>query len=199
MSIELWAARLERPLTQRETAAMLELLPPARRERVLRLKQTEQRREPLCAYLILRRALREQYGWKELPPIALAERGKPYFPDYLDVHFNLSHTGGAVLAGISRHPLGVDIERIRPVSERTLRRLAEGQTERDFFRSWVRREARGKCSGTGVGTMLAEETPLRQGEHFYELDTFPGYAAGAAVCGEETPGELRRYTLDELL
>ncbi len=199
MSIELWAARLERPLTQRETAAMLELLPLARRERVLRLKQTEQRREPLCAYLILRRALREQYGWKELPPIALAERGKPYFPDHPDVHFNLSHTGGAVLAGISHHPLGVDIERIRPVSERTLRRLAEGQTERDFFRSWVRREACGKCSGAGVGTMLAEETPLRQGEHFFELDTFHGYAAGVAVCGEETPGELRRYTLDELL
>ena len=60
MSIELWAARLERPLTERETTAMLRLLPEARRERLLRIKQPEKRREPLCAYLILRHALWEQ-------------------------------------------------------------------------------------------------------------------------------------------
>ena len=35
MSIELWAARLERPLTERETEAMLPLLPPERQERLL--------------------------------------------------------------------------------------------------------------------------------------------------------------------
>ena len=69
MSIELWAARLERPLTERETAAMLRLLPEARRERLLRIKQPEKRREPLCAYLILRHALWEQYRWQELPEI----------------------------------------------------------------------------------------------------------------------------------
>ena len=59
MSIELWAARLERPLTERETADMLRLLPAGRRERLLRIRQPEKRREPLCAYLLLRLALRE--------------------------------------------------------------------------------------------------------------------------------------------
>ena len=33
MSIELWAARLERPLTDRETAELLRLLPEERRQR----------------------------------------------------------------------------------------------------------------------------------------------------------------------
>ena len=47
MPIELWAACLERPLTERETEAMLRLLPPARRERLLRLRPEEKRREPL--------------------------------------------------------------------------------------------------------------------------------------------------------
>ena len=46
---------------------MLPLLPPERRERLLRIKQPEKRREPLCAYLILRHALWEQYRWRELP------------------------------------------------------------------------------------------------------------------------------------
>ena len=107
MSIELWAARLERPLTERETAAMLRLLPEARRERLLRIKQPEKRREPLCAYLILRHALWEQYRWRELPEIRLSSFGKPYFPEHPDVHFNLSHTAGAVLVGLSDRPVGV--------------------------------------------------------------------------------------------
>ncbi len=146
MSIELWAARLERPLTERETTAMLRLLPEARRERLLRIKQPEKRREPLCAYLILRHALWEQYRWRELPEIRLSSFGKPYFPEHPDVHFNLSHTAGAVLVGLSDRPVGVDIEHIRPVSQRTMRRLADVGTERAFFQSWVRREARTKRS-----------------------------------------------------
>ena len=148
MSIELWAARLERPLTERETEAMLPLLPPERQERLLRIKQSEKRREPLCAYLILRHALWEQYRWRELPPIRLTSLGKPYFPDFPEVHFNLSHTTGAVLVALSGEPVGVDIEHIRPVSERAMRRLADVTTERAFFQSWVRREALARCEIT---------------------------------------------------
>ena len=146
MSIELWAARLERPLTERETEAMLPLLPPERQERLLRIKQSEKRREPLCAYLILRHALWDQYRWRELPPIRLTSLGKPYFPDFPEVHFNLSHTTGAVLVALSGEPVGVDIEHIRPVSERAMRRLADVTTERAFFQSWVRR---GDHAGVG--------------------------------------------------
>ena len=36
MPIELWTARMERPLTGPEREAILPLLPPARRERLLR-------------------------------------------------------------------------------------------------------------------------------------------------------------------
>ena len=199
MAIELWAARLERSLTPQESKTMLKLLPPERRQRVLRLKQAEKRREPLCAYLLLRMALWEQYGWKQLPGIACSSFGKPYFPDHPNVHFNISHTTGAVLVGLSDQPVGVDIEKIRPVSQRAMERLADAKTERAFFQSWVRREARAKRGGTGVGTMLASETPMQYGEYFYALDTFPGYAAGVATRGREAPGTLRRYSLDEMI
>ena len=72
MAVNLWAVQLERPLTDRETAAMLAVLPPDRRERLLRIKREEKRREPLCAYWILRLALREQYHWRELPEIRVS-------------------------------------------------------------------------------------------------------------------------------
>ena len=199
MSIEVWAARLERELTESETALMLDLLPVERRERLLRVKQRERWREPLCAYLILFHALREQYSWRELPPMAYSSLGKPYFPDFPEVHFNLSHTRGAVLIGLSDEPVGVDIERIRPVGQKVMRRLANAKSERDFFRSWVRREARTKRTGEGIGTMLESETPMQPGEHFYEMETFPGYVAGIATRSSAIPGAVRKYQLEDML
>ena len=195
MSIELWAARLERPLTDRETAALTALLPPERRQRLSRLKQPEKRREPLCAYLLLRLALRERYGWRDLPRIAVTSLGKPWFPDRPEVHFSLSHTAGAVLVALSDRPVGADIERIRPVSQRAMRRLADAATERVFFESWVRREALAKRSGAGVATMLSAGEELSPGEQFYRLDTFPGYAAGVATRGGGPPSPVRKYSL----
>lgn len=195
MSIELWAARLERPLTERETADMLRLLPAGRRERLLRIRQPEKRREPLCAYLLLRLALREACGWQDLPEIRLTSLGKPWFPEFPEVHFNLSHTGGAVLAALSDRPVGVDIERIRPVGRRVMGRIPEADSERAFFESWVRREALAKRSGAGVATMLSAGEELPPGEQFYRLDTFPGYAAGVATRGGGPPSPVRKYSL----
>ena len=88
MGIRLWAVRLDRPLTAEEAAALLELLPPARRERLLRTREAA-RREPLCAYGALVLALREVCGWPWLPALAYAERGKPWFPAFPAVRFSL--------------------------------------------------------------------------------------------------------------
>ena len=199
MAIELWTARLERPLTEREMETLPLLLPPERRARLDRLKEPGKAREPLCAYLMLYLALRQTYGWKHLPAMSYTERGKPFFPDHPEVQFNLSHTSGAVLVGISDQPVGVDIEKVRPVSSRAMQRIAGVTTEEEFFRSWVRREARTKRSGDGVATMMRAEAPLRYGEFYYEVDTFPGYVAGVATRSHDIPTKVRKYSLDEML
>lgn len=197
MSIELWGVLLNRPMTEREAAYMVDLLPGERRERLLRLR-AERRREPLCAYCILRRALREQYRWEDFPEIVRTDRGKPWFPAHPEVHFSLSHTAGAVLVGLSDSPLGVDIERVRPVGRRIMERLGVSDPEA-FFRCWVRREARGKCSGEGIGAVRGDEAPLRDGEFYHEVETFPGYTAGAACESAAPLKEVRRLSMDELL
>ena len=199
MAIKLWAAELDRPITTEEAEHLTALLPPGRRERLLRVKDPARRREPLCAYLLLRLALRETCGWETLPDISLSHQRKPCFHDHPDVHFNLSHTSGAVLVGVSDAPIGVDIERIRPMSPNALRRLAPGMEERDFFPCWVRREARAKLQGHHMDALLRTETPLREGEFYYPLDTFPGYAAGVATNRCESLNPVSIYTLDELI
>lgn len=199
MGVELWAALLDRQLTQQESEAMLALLPPERRERLCRVRDQAKWREPLCAYAILRRALWETHRWRELPNVALSAQGKPWFPDFPNVQFSISHTGGAVLVGLSGEPLGVDIERVRPVSLRTMKRIADTDTEEAFFQSWVRREARFKRSGAGVSVMREGETPLQPGEYFYYVDTFPGYVAGVATRSEEGLGRVRKFSLGQMI
>jgi 4'-phosphopantetheinyl transferase len=47
--------------------------------------------------------------------------------------------------------------------------------------------------------MMRTEAPLQYGEYYYELDTFPGYAAGVATRDRSPLGQLRKYSLDEML
>ena len=196
MPIGLWAVRLDRPLTEEETRGLLALLPAERRERLLHAS-VKKREEPLCAYGVLRLALNRTYAWQTLPQMARTERGKPYFLELPNVHFSLSHTEGAVLAGISDRPLGVDIERIRPVSHLLLDSMEKGRE--DFFSVWVRREARSKRTGIGMGAMLREEPPMEEGEGYIALEIFPGYAAGVSAQATDLPGTLRVCSLEELI
>ena len=199
MAVELWAALLDRPLSQRENDALFQMLPSERRERILRVHDAAKWREPLCAYAILRRALWEKYRWRDLPEISLTAQGKPGFLSFPTVHFNLSHSPGAVLVGLSNEPVGVDIERIRPVSQRTMKRLADVASEKAFFQSWVRREARFKRSGAGVRPMMEGETPLQYGEYFYYVDTFQGYVAGVATRSAEGLGKIQKFSLEQMI
>ncbi len=193
-----WALLLDRPLSVQEAAELTALLPPERRERLHRMRLPEKRQEVLCAYLILRRALREQYRWQEIPPIACEDGGKPFFPDAPQVQFNLSHTAGAVLAALSDRPVGVDIERIRPLSPLARRRLAEGTSQEAFFADWVRREAVGKWMGAGVRPH-GQETVCPPDCRFFPLETFAGYAAGICVSSGAETLEIHRQHLTELL
>ena len=127
---------------------------------------------------------------------------EPYMIDaakeHPEVQFNLSHTRGAVLVGIHDRPIGVDIERIRPVSERTMQRLAGAVTEREFFESWTRRESRAKWGGAGLAAMKREASPTMLGERFEYIETFPGYVACVCTHTDDALAPVRRFTLGDI-
>ena len=164
MDIQLFAVKLDRPLTDEETDALLRIMPDERRARLMRMPKSELRQEPLCAYGILYMALRAMYGWKILPRMHYSKYGKPGFEDFPEVQFNISHTRGAVLVGLHDEPLGVDIERIRPVKEGLVRYImnaAEAEAvfaapcpELMFTRLWTQKEAVVKCTGEGISNDL---------------------------------------------
>lgn len=198
MTVELLAVRWDRPLTEDGERLLLSLLPPLRRERLLQTRW-ERRGEPLCAYGLLSMALWERYGWRTLPELAVTERGKPFFPGAPEVQFSLSHTRGAALVGLSAQPVGVDMERLRPVRVAALRRTEGAASETEFFQTWVRREARCKLRGDGIAAMLHSEPPFAPEEHYREVTLLPGYVAGAAVLGSAPVVSARVILLEELL
>ena len=148
--------------------------------------------ESLYAWALLGLAL----GRGEVPAVAREPSGKPYFPEAPGLCFSLSHAGGVVLLALSDRPVGADVELVRPAPPRLARRFGlEGE---DFFRSWVRREARGKRTGAGVTAQLRAETAMEPGERFGYVETFSGYVAGVSAM-EEVPERAERYSVEALL
>lgn len=91
------------------------------------------------------------------------ESGKPYTAGYPDVHFNISHSGNAVICAVCDKPVGIDIQLMK---ERDFDRLAKRAfTEKEqalffslppekrreqFFKTWTAKESFIKYLGTGV-------------------------------------------------
>lgn len=67
------------------------------------------------------------------------------------------------MVAVATVPVGVDIEHIRPVSNRIMARVGQTEDLEVFFQIWVNREAQGKCLGTGItatGQVLGTVEPI---------------------------------------
>ena len=159
---------------------------PGESARALRLAS------PVCQSRYLRahgalRAILGRYTTARLD-FALHEKGKPYLCHAPEVQFNYSHSSDRALVAVTLdHPVGVDIEHVRPLAEHVA--IAErffppsdrqpGDQE-DFFRRWTRYEAVLKAQGVGLygaGVELEGEWSV------HELDAGPGFAAAVAAPG----------------
>ena len=141
-------------------------IPEQRRTYVLKYKFELDRRLSVKAYLLLCKGLRNLYGIQEMPQFHYEPHGKPTLANYPDIHFNLSHCNEAVICAIDSHPIGVDIESIRPYDKELVQytmnpkeqeqiRTAECP-EIEFTRLWTMKEAVLKRSGEGISNNLHE-------------------------------------------
>ena len=176
--VHIWRVRLNRgewPLpTAEETAPAARFSTPTLRRRYLRAHA----------------ALRAILGSVTSTPLefALHENGKPYLASAPGIHFNLAHSREMALVAVAREvEVGVDIERVRPLTEYAAiarRYFPEGYTEptgvRQFFRHWTRFEALLKAHGAGL--YGAGATPPGVWS-VAEIDAGPRFTAALAVEG----------------
>ncbi len=105
------------------------------------------------------------------------ERGKPYFEGY-PVHYNLSHSSGALALAVSEYPVGVDVEAKRKVSRHIGERFLGVSTDdpTELLRAWTRRESYGKMTGEG----FFYDEP--QCAHYFAEYRYPLYRSDFMVC-----------------
>ncbi len=142
----------------------LDSLDAIEQERYDRFADDRVRQNFLVARAGLRRLLAGYLGSEPRDvPLETMAHGKPRLVNDL-LHFNLSHSGDLVVAAVSQDEVGIDVERIRPVT--SLARLAAkhmtlaeqtaiaSAKPRDqlatFFRLWTRKEAIVKLTGLGL-------------------------------------------------
>ena len=108
----------------------------------------------------LLRQLFETHVGGEMPPIAIGERGKPYFEGH-PIHFSITHTPNHVFCALSHRPIGIDAEELdRKFSLRVADKIlsptekaqfdAATDKSRALLTFWVLKEAEAKCSGLGL-------------------------------------------------
>ena len=109
---------------------------------------------------LLARMYREATG-EDMPPIAIAPKGKPYFP-HSPWHFSITHTKRHAFCALAKCPVGIDAEELdrvvhmkladKVLSDSEKLRYEGCSDKRDaFLRLWVLKEASVKLTGEGLG------------------------------------------------
>jgi 4'-phosphopantetheinyl transferase len=195
--VHVWAACLQAP---REHAAIYESsLSTDELERASRFLFQRDRNRFVAGRGMLRSLLGHYLAQQPAQiQIAYSQRGKPSLADLPSdgqIHFNLAHSDDLAVFAISRIPgIGIDLERLRPVTEaeaiaeqffspretQALKTLPSGQKETAFFNLWTRKEAWLKATGEGIGELLNQvEVSLKPGDPARLLSIFEDANAAA--------------------
>ncbi len=99
-------------------------------------------------------------GCAEMPSLSRTASGKPYFAEFPEIHFNLSHCRGMAVCLLSNYECGVDVEQCRNMRPRVVQKIftpdeQEALQTSDnpdflFTRIWTLKESYVKAIGKGI-------------------------------------------------
>ena len=167
--VHLWAVQLD--ASDRDLARCFSWLSVEEGDRAERFKFDQHRRDFVVSHGILRLLLGEYLKTSPADIIfSHGTKGKPAVTDTgLSIRFNMSHSGRmAVYAFTAGCEVGVDVERIRPMTDMEdiaarffsaeeaaeLKDVEEANRTQGFFNCWTRKEAYIKAVGDGLSLPL---------------------------------------------
>ena len=115
----------------------------------------------LCAksFMMLENMLRDNFGLAKCPEFSYGSHGKPYFREYPDIFFSISHCHRGIACAVMDRPVGIDIEEIQYDENlaKTVLNPQELATVRcaddpgiRFTEFWTRKESFLKLTGEGL-------------------------------------------------
>ena len=188
MTIKKYDVRL---LTHDEYELYFSYMTEEKQRRILAMRSENDRRRSVAADMLMRRTLSALTSLAERDiVISSEESGRPAAPG-LPFYLSVSHSADVAVCAVSERRIGIDTEKIRPVSTSlALRFFDEDDREyvfshgaqpkklesdisvlERFFRVWTSREAYAKYTGAG----LADIRAVFDRERITHLD-FDGYA-----------------------
>jgi len=191
--ISILYAENERQLPPELWHRYMEKVPVRIRDSIMRYVRWQDRHAHLIGNLLLLENLKH-FGYEPdlLFHIQYSEYGKPYINS--TVYFNISHSGEYVICAASKDcgPLGIDIEKIKPVDlldfspvfgrQLITDILNSKDPMRQFFHMWTAFESAIKADGRGLSIspetlkMVGEEIKVAESKWFLEyIDIDPHY------------------------
>lgn len=164
-----------------------------KRKRIMRMQSDIDRKLSLYAEVLVRRiACRILNINNSDIEIIRSEYGKPYWKGNPDFHFNISHTHNAIAVAVADSPVGIDIERVRPVNDLVVRRFysareqkyvygSREETNARFSEVWTRKEAYIKCNERDT-SLRAFHVDTYEGEIAKQIETFSIKEYHISVC-----------------
>ncbi len=161
-----------RNLSEVEYKKWYSLMSDSKKKRVDRFRFKDDKKRTVVGEMLARKAITE---WCSIAVediiFDITEHGKPFVKG-LTVEFNISHSEDIVVCAINDKPIGVDIEKIRPIDLSIAKRICTDEelnyifnhtpTESDFsytedvalltrfFEIWTAKEAISKFLGKGL-------------------------------------------------
>ena len=131
-----------------------ENLSPSRKEHIDRLGRKEDKTRSLAGEILAQALLKEHYGIRTAK-LHRHTSGQPYFSG-CDLHISISHCDEMVACAVSQEPVGIDIEKIKPVSKKLIeytctknekdfvlggKETVDTEATKRFFAVWTAKEA----------------------------------------------------------
>lgn len=164
--------------SEQEVARLLPLVSAQRREQALRFTHLFGRYCCLKSYEMLLQLLASTYTLHSTPTFLYNEYGAPSIKN--GPYFSISHCKSGIAVAVSKQPIGIDIETVRPLKvdlvKKTMNSLEQEviffdtQPDWAFTRLWTRKEAFLKMKGTGIINDLHAALADSNGAKFMQID-----------------------------
>ncbi len=165
--MEVYGLSLTEDMEKTRFNELLEFVDAEKKDRIGRFLRYEDAQRALLADLLIRNVLCRKL---KVPNSCINfdknEYGKPFLKNYTGVHFNISHSYAWVVCAVSDEPVGIDIEKIKPMDLDIAKRffskdeyeslVSKNDYEQlqGFFEFWSLKESYIKAWGKGLSVPL---------------------------------------------